>query len=113
VLIITLLQFDEDDPNDRRRSQYVLKAKLDEIEKVDNASMLILRLLTLLIKTLVRLSPRTLKHEIRPQNPLVKSSLPSPLSLSSVNGPTTGSPNSLSSNSDASRQSPPERESNE
>ena len=41
VLIITLLQFDEDDPNDRRRSQYVLKAKLDEIEKVDNTSMLI------------------------------------------------------------------------
>jgi len=41
VLIITLLQFDEDDPNDRRRSQYVLKAKLDEIEKVDNPSMLI------------------------------------------------------------------------
>jgi hypothetical protein len=38
VLIITSLQFDEDDPNDRRRSQYVLKAKLDEIEKVDNAS---------------------------------------------------------------------------
>lgn len=117
MLIITLLQFDEDDPNDRRRSQYVLKAKLDEIEKVDNASTLILRLLTLLIKTLVRLSPRTLKHEIRPQNPLVKSSLPSPLSLSSVNGPTTGpttgSPNSLSSHSDASRQSPPERESNE
>jgi hypothetical protein len=41
VLIITLFQFDEDDPNDRRRSQYALKAKLDEIEKVDNASTLI------------------------------------------------------------------------
>jgi hypothetical protein len=41
VLIITLLQFDEDDPNDRRRSQYVLRAKLDEIEKVDNAFTLI------------------------------------------------------------------------
>jgi hypothetical protein len=41
VLIITSLQFDEDDPNDRRRSQYALRAKLDEIEKVDNASTLI------------------------------------------------------------------------
>jgi hypothetical protein len=41
MLIIALLQFDEDDPNDRRRSQYVLKAKLDEIEKVDNAPTLI------------------------------------------------------------------------
>lgn len=41
VLIIILLQFDEDDPNDRRRSQYVFKAKLDEIEKVDNTSTLI------------------------------------------------------------------------
>jgi hypothetical protein len=30
-----LLQFDEDDPNDRRRSQYVFKAQLDEIEKVN------------------------------------------------------------------------------
>jgi hypothetical protein len=28
------IQFDEDDPNDRRRSQYVFKAQLDEIEKV-------------------------------------------------------------------------------
>jgi len=41
MLIITFLQFDEDDPNDRRRSQYALKAKLDEIEKVDNAFSLI------------------------------------------------------------------------
>jgi hypothetical protein len=41
VLIIISLQFDEDDPNDRRRSQYALRAKLDEIEKVDNASTLI------------------------------------------------------------------------
>lgn len=39
--MMTLLQFDEDDPNDRRRSQYVLKAKLDEIEKVNKASSLI------------------------------------------------------------------------
>ena len=34
MLIMTLLQFDEDDPNDRRRSQYAFRAKLDEIEKV-------------------------------------------------------------------------------
>ncbi|KAF8506829.1 hypothetical protein F5888DRAFT_1815626 [Russula emetica] len=88
-------EFDEDDPNDRRRSQYVLKAKLDEIEK-----------------TLVRLSPRTLQHETQPQNPPVKSSSPSSLSLSSINGSTTGSANSLLSHSDASRQSPSERESN-
>ena len=27
-------QYDENDPNDRRRSQYLMKAKLDEIEKV-------------------------------------------------------------------------------
>lgn len=27
------LQYDENDPNDRRRSQYLMKAKLDEIEK--------------------------------------------------------------------------------
>jgi hypothetical protein len=40
VLIITSIQFDEDDPNDQRRSQYALKAKLDEIEKVDNDSTL-------------------------------------------------------------------------
>jgi hypothetical protein len=29
----SLLQYDENDPNDRRRSQYLMKAKLDEIEK--------------------------------------------------------------------------------
>jgi hypothetical protein len=40
VLIITSIQFDEDDPNDRRRSQYALKAKLDEIEKVGGSSSL-------------------------------------------------------------------------
>ena len=33
--IIAPIQFDEDDPNDRRRSQYVFKAQLDEIEKVN------------------------------------------------------------------------------
>jgi hypothetical protein len=38
VLIILPIQFDENDPNDRRRSQYVFKAKLDEIEKVDERS---------------------------------------------------------------------------
>lgn len=40
MLTITSFQFDEDDPNDQRRSQYELKAKLDEIEKVDSASTL-------------------------------------------------------------------------
>ena len=30
----SLLQYDENDPNDRRRSQYLMKAKLDEIERV-------------------------------------------------------------------------------
>lgn len=29
----SLLQYDENDPNDRRRSHYLMKAKLDEIEK--------------------------------------------------------------------------------
>ncbi len=38
---MALIQFDEDDPNDRRRSQYALKAKLDEIEKVNSASTLV------------------------------------------------------------------------
>ena len=33
--MIATIQFDEDDPHDRRRSQYVFKAKLDEIEKVN------------------------------------------------------------------------------
>jgi len=31
----SLLQYDENDPNDRRRSQYLMKAKLDEIERVN------------------------------------------------------------------------------
>lgn len=29
-----MLQFDEDDPHDRRRSQVLMMAKLDEIERV-------------------------------------------------------------------------------
>ena len=29
-----LPQYNENDPNDRRRSQYLMKAKLDEIERV-------------------------------------------------------------------------------
>lgn len=41
VLIKSFLQFDEDDPNDRRRSQYALRAKLDEIEKVDSPFTLV------------------------------------------------------------------------
>lgn len=28
------LQFDENDPNDRRRSQFIMKQQLDELEKV-------------------------------------------------------------------------------
>ncbi|TFY71825.1 hypothetical protein EVG20_g1186, partial [Dentipellis fragilis] len=40
-------EFDMNDPNDRRRSQYVLKAQLDEIEK-----------------NLAQFSPRRLKHDL-------------------------------------------------
>ncbi|KAI0311274.1 hypothetical protein OF83DRAFT_771021 [Amylostereum chailletii] len=47
-------EFDEHDPNDRRRSQYAMKAKLDEIER-----------------TLVQFSPRRLKHELEDSAPAV------------------------------------------
>ncbi|KAI9460461.1 hypothetical protein BJY52DRAFT_1117869 [Lactarius psammicola] len=59
-------EFDENDPNDRRRSQYVFKAQLDEIEKA-----------------LVRFSPRGLQHETKPQESPTKSP---PRSSSSVHG---------------------------
>ncbi|KAH9178841.1 hypothetical protein EDB89DRAFT_1928740 [Lactarius sanguifluus] len=59
-------EFDDDDPNDRRRSQYVFKAQLDEIEKA-----------------LVRLSPRGLQHETKPQESPTKSL---PRSSSSIDG---------------------------
>ncbi|KAI9444923.1 hypothetical protein H4582DRAFT_1845024 [Lactarius indigo] len=59
-------EFDEDDPNDRRRSQYVFKAQLDEIEKA-----------------LVRFSPRGLQHETKPQESPTKSL---PRSSSSIDG---------------------------
>ncbi|KAF8273023.1 hypothetical protein EI94DRAFT_1783354 [Lactarius quietus] len=49
-------EFDENDPNDRRRSQYVFKAQLDEIEKA-----------------LVRFSPRGLQHETKSQESPTKS----------------------------------------
>ncbi|KAI9511712.1 hypothetical protein F5148DRAFT_1168271 [Russula earlei] len=77
-------EFDESDPNDRRRSQYVFKAKLDEIEK-----------------TLVRFSPRGLQIETRPPPP--------PL----VHGPTPASANSVSFPSNASVHGPTEQGSNE
>jgi len=35
-----LPKYDENDPNDRRRSQYLLKARLDEIEKVSCDALL-------------------------------------------------------------------------
>ncbi|KAH9065866.1 hypothetical protein EDB87DRAFT_1555263 [Lactarius vividus] len=59
-------EFDDDDPNDRRRSQYVFKAQLDEIEKA-----------------LVRFSPRGLQHETKPQESPTKSL---PRSSSSIDG---------------------------
>ncbi|KAH9044615.1 hypothetical protein EDB85DRAFT_1854326 [Lactarius pseudohatsudake] len=57
---------DDDDPNDRRRSQYVFKAQLDEIEKA-----------------LVRFSPRGLQHETKPQE---SPTISLPRSSSSIDG---------------------------
>lgn len=34
VIVYHLRQFDDDDPHDRRKSQYLMRAKLDEIERV-------------------------------------------------------------------------------
>ncbi|KAI0257261.1 hypothetical protein BJV78DRAFT_1277817 [Lactifluus subvellereus] len=83
-------EFDENDPNDRRRSQYALKAKLDEIEKA-----------------LAQLSPRQLQHEIKPQERPMKSP---PQSSSSVHGLSPGSAQSSSSSpASASRRGPPEQ----
>lgn len=59
-------EFDENDPNDRRRSQYMFKAQLDEIEKA-----------------LVRFSPRGVQHETKPQESPTKSL---PRSSSSIDG---------------------------
>lgn len=59
-------EFDDDDPNDRRRSQYVFKAQLDEIEKA-----------------LVRFSPRGLQHETKPQE---SPTMSLPRSSSSIDG---------------------------
>ncbi|KAH9968678.1 hypothetical protein BC827DRAFT_1263183 [Russula dissimulans] len=82
-------EFDEDDPNDRRRSQYVFKAKLDEIEKA-----------------LVRLSPRDLQLDTRPS--------PTWSSWSSLgNGLSPGSAFSVSFPSGVSGHSPPGEGSND
>ncbi|KAH9997781.1 hypothetical protein BJV74DRAFT_826445 [Russula compacta] len=89
-------EFDENDPNDRRRSQYVLKAKLDEIEK-----------------TLVRLSPRGLRHEAKFRERPMKSPLLSPSSSSSASGMTPGSANSPSFSFSTSGHGPLEQGSNE
>lgn len=40
------LQFDENDPYDRRRSQFIMKKQLDELEKVDDFSLLLISLLS-------------------------------------------------------------------
>ncbi|KAI0049294.1 hypothetical protein FA95DRAFT_1557087 [Auriscalpium vulgare] len=81
-------EFDETDPEDRRRSQYAMKAKLDEIERA-----------------LVQFSPRRLKHELE-ETPMA-----SPHSASlSVPGMATPPPaKSLSPTMSVSTGSPPSR----
>ncbi|XP_006454195.1 hypothetical protein AGABI2DRAFT_113948 [Agaricus bisporus var. bisporus H97] len=52
--------FDENDPNDRRRSQFLFRAQLDEIER-----------------TMAQLSPRILKSELEGDNSLLSPRMPS------------------------------------
>lgn len=61
------MQLDTYDPHDRRRSQYVMKAQLDEIEKVCLSRLLAKcenNLIHISMKTLAQFSPRKLKHEL-------------------------------------------------
>ncbi|KAI0274940.1 hypothetical protein BC834DRAFT_1037547 [Gloeopeniophorella convolvens] len=84
-------EFDENDPNDRRRSQYVLKAKLDEIEKA-----------------LVQFSPRLLEHELKPyESPIKSPPRSSSLAMNSLTPQSALSP-SLSAN--VSLGSPPRKQ---
>ncbi|KAI0081184.1 hypothetical protein K474DRAFT_1695308 [Panus rudis PR-1116 ss-1] len=73
-------EFDENDPYDRRKSQYIMAAQLDEIEK-----------------TLAQFSPRALKTEIlEDESPLRSASLRSARSPRSLRSP----PQSISSSGD-------------
>ncbi|KAI0068042.1 hypothetical protein BV25DRAFT_1875168 [Artomyces pyxidatus] len=66
-------EFDETDPNDRRRSQYAMRAKLDEIERA-----------------LVQFSPRRLKHEHEfPESPALSSPRSAALSANGRSPPST------------------------
>ncbi|CAL1694365.1 unnamed protein product [Somion occarium] len=71
-------EFDDSDPNDRRKSQYIMAAQLDEIEK-----------------TLAQFSPRQLKPEILDESPR-PSSVRSTGSPRSNGGPPRSPPQSLS-----------------